>query len=90
MDILVGREEVVHDDEMDLPTTGKLHSVEPVKSADEGMRVVLDVRIILFEDLEQEFMFRVPDGLDNESVVAGEVEERARFAWGSEFGKDVL
>jgi hypothetical protein len=54
------------------------------------MRVVLDVRIILFEDLEQEFMFRVPDGLDNESVVAGEVEERARFARGSEFGEDVL
>ena len=35
-------------------------------------------------------MLRVPDGLDNEPIVAGKVEKRARLSRRAQFGEDVL
>lgn len=54
------------------------------------MRVVLHMYMIVLEDRADELVFRVVDGLDDEPVVAREVEEGAGFSGGAEFGKDIL
>lgn len=54
------------------------------------MRVRFDVLPVLRKNAKEELVFRVPNGLYDEAVIAGEVEERAAFAWGGEFGKDVF
>ena len=41
------------------------------------MRIALDVLVIFLEDGAQELVFGMTDGLDNEAVVTGVVEERA-------------
>lgn len=40
------------------------------------MRIVLDMVVISFESLEQEFMFGMTNGFDDETVVSGEIEKR--------------
>jgi hypothetical protein len=47
------------------------------------------MRMVVFQDGEEEFVLRVLDGFDDEAVIAREVEG-ARFAWGAEFGEDVF
>lgn len=47
------------------------------------MRIVFNVIVVEFEGFEEEFMFRVVDGFDDETIVAGEVEEGTGFAWGA-------
>lgn len=84
------REEVVHDDEMDLPPPRQLDPMQPIKPTQQRMRVLLDVLVILLQDLPKKLVFRVVDGLDDEAVVAAEIEERARLARRAEFRKDVL
>lgn len=54
------------------------------------MRIRFDVLPVLPENTKEELVFCVPDGLDDEAVIAGEVEERAAFAWGGEFGEYVF
>jgi hypothetical protein len=54
------------------------------------MRVRFDVLPVLPENAKEKLVLCVPDGLDDEAVIAGEVEERAAFAWGSKFGEDVF
>jgi hypothetical protein len=54
------------------------------------MRVRFDVLPVLPENTKEELVFCVPDGLDDEAVIAGEVEERAAFAWGGKFGEDIF
>ena len=54
------------------------------------MRVALDVRVVLGEDAAEEFVLGVVDGLDDEAVVAREVEERAGLAGRAELGENVL
>ena len=54
------------------------------------MWVALYVLVISLEHGAQELVFGMTDGLDNEAVVTRVVEERARFAWGTEFRKNVL
>jgi len=54
------------------------------------MRVLLDMFMILFQDLSQEFVFGVSDRLDNESIISGEIEEGSGFAGGTEFREDVF
>lgn len=73
--ISMGREEVVHDHEMDLPSSGKLDSVQTIEPGEKGMRVIFDVCIIVLQDRSEEFMFGMGDGLDDESVISREVEE---------------
>lgn len=80
------REEVVHDDKVDLVTAGKFNSVQAIKSREKRVRVALDMCVIVFEDREEELVFRVADGLDDETIVSGKVKEGAGFAGGSELG----
>lgn len=54
------------------------------------MRVRFDVFPVLRKNAKKELVFCVPDGLYDEAVIAGKVEERATFAWGGEFGEDVF
>ncbi len=51
------------------------------------MRICLDVVVIELKDTTEEFMFIVAYDLDNETVVAREVKERA---WTAELKKDVF
>lgn len=90
MDVAVRREEVVHDDKVDLLAVRELDAVEAVESREERVRIVLDVLVVLLEDAPEELVLRVPDRLDDEAVVAREVEERARLAGRAELGEDVL
>jgi hypothetical protein len=54
------------------------------------MRVRFDMFPVLPENAKEELVFCVPDGLDDEAVIAGEVEERAAFAWGGQFREDIF
>lgn len=76
-------EEVIHDYEMDLTTPRKFNSMKSVKSADECMRIGLDVLDVLWEDSEEELVFCLMDCFDYESVIAREVEEGAALPWGA-------
>lgn len=90
VDVPVRGEEVVHNDKVDLVTAGKFYSMKTIKSREKGVRVVFDMVVIVFEDGEQEFVLRVADGFNDETVVSGKVEEGAGFARGAELGQDVF
>jgi hypothetical protein len=84
------RGKIVHDDEVDLFASRELDSVEAVESRQEGVRVLLDVLVVVLQDRAQELVLRVPDRLDDEAVVARKVEERPALARRTEFRQDVL
>ena len=90
MDVTVWREEVVHDDEVDLAPVRELHAVQAVEAREQRVRVRLHVLVVLLEDPPQELVLRVVDRFDDEAVVAREVEERARLSRRAEFRQDVL
>lgn len=71
------REEIVHDDKVDLLAARELDAVEAVEAGEESVGVLLDVLVVLLEDAPEELVLRVANRLDNEPVVAGEVEERS-------------
>ena len=54
------------------------------------MGIVLHVLIVLLQDPTEELVLVVVDRLDDEAVVAREVEERAGFTGRAELGQDVL
>lgn len=64
--------------------------MQTVEARKEGMGVVDDVLVIVFEDRPEEFVFRVGDGFDDEAIVAGKVEEGAGFAGRAELRKNVF
>jgi len=80
MHILMRREEVVHDHEMDFTSMRELHPMQAIKPAEERMRVLLHMRVVLLQDAEQKLVLRMSNGFDDETVVARKVEKRARFA----------
>ena len=84
------REKVIHDDEVDLTTMRELHAMEAVKAGDKSVRVVLHVLVVLLELPEQVGVLAVVDRLDDEPVVAREVEERSRLARRAKLREDVL
>jgi hypothetical protein len=49
--------------------------MESVELREQGVWVVLDVVVVVLEDVAEEFVFALVDGLDDVFVVAGEVEE---------------
>lgn len=90
MNVAMRRKEVVHDDEMDLLAARELDAMEAVEAGEEGVGVLLDVLVVLLEDAPEELVLGMSDRLDDEPVVAREVEERPRFARRAEFGEDVF
>ena len=62
---------------MYLATMGKLDTMKTIETRQKGMWVFLDMGVISVEDLPQEFMLVVVDGLDDEPVISREVEEGA-------------
>lgn len=90
VNVSVRRHEVVHDDKVNLSTMRQLDSVEPIEPADESVRVGFDVLMVLFEDFAQKLVLAAMDGLDDEAVVAREVEEGAGLAGRAELGQDVF
>ena len=75
---------------MDFASIGYLYAMQTVKLGKKGVRVLLDVVVIVFENLAEELVFSVVDCFDNVLVVAGEIEEAATLAWRAELGKDVF
>ena len=41
------RKQIVHDHEMDFPPSGKFHTMEAVESGQQGVRVALDMCVIV-------------------------------------------
>ena len=64
--------------------------MQAVESGEESVWIFFHVIVVVFEDRPEEFVFCVMDRLDNEAVVAREVEKGAGFARRSELGEDVL
>lgn len=58
--------------------------MQAVESREECVGVVDDVLMVVFDDASQEFMLGVRYRLDDETIVARKVEERAGFAWRAE------
>lgn len=83
-------EDVVHYDEVDFATAGKLDTVEAVKPREERMWVRFDMGVVRWQDAQKEGMFGMVDGLDNEAVVAREVEERTGLSGRSKLGENVF
>lgn len=54
------------------------------------MGVLANVLMVIFQNLANELVFTVVYRFDNEPVVAGEVEERARFPGGAKLRENVL
>lgn len=79
VDILVRREEIVHDDKVDFSAMRELDTMKAIKPGKKRVGIVLHVLVVLFEDRAEELVLRVMDGLDDEAVVSGEVEEGAGF-----------
>ena len=69
MNILMWREKVIHDDEVNLSPSRQLHSVKSIEPRQQSMWVELDMLIVLFEDLSEELMFRVVNRFDDEAIV---------------------
>jgi hypothetical protein len=90
VNVLVQREEVVHDQEMDLLSARELHAVQAVEARDERVGVVHDVLVVCRQHAPQELVFGVVDRLDNEPVVPREVEETATLPGRAELRQDVL
>lgn len=90
VDIPMRREQIVHNHEMDLAPSRQLHPMQPVKAREQRVRIRLDVVVVVLQDRPQELMLVVVDRLDDEAVVAREVEEGAGFARGAELGEDVF
>lgn len=81
----MGREQVVHDHKVNLAASRQLDSMQSVEPAEEGVWVLLDVRVVLFQDRQEELVFGMTDGFDDETVVAGKIEEGSRFSRGAKF-----
>ena len=90
MDVLVGREDVSHNDKVDFAALRKLDAVEAEDTAEEGVWVCEDVGVVCREDLEQHAVLRGVDGLYDEAVVGGVVEEAAALAGRPKLRKDIL
>lgn len=73
-------EEVVHDNEVDLPTIGYFDPVEPVELGQQRIRILVDMGIVFAQDLPEQFMFGVMYGFDDVFVVTREVEEAPTFS----------
>lgn len=84
------REQVIHDDEMDLTSIGYLYAMQAVELGKKGVGVLLYVVVVVFENLAEEFVFSVMDSLDDVLVVAREIEKAAALAWRAELGKNVF
>jgi hypothetical protein len=54
------------------------------------MRIIPHVVVVLLKHTAQELVFRVVNRLDDEAIVAREVEEGTRFAGRAEFGENVF
>ena len=46
--------------------------------------------VVVRENRQEELGFGMANGLDDETIVAGEVEEGARFAGGAKLGENIL
>ena len=77
VNILMRREKVVHNDEMDLASSRQLNTMQAIEPAEERVRILLDVIKVLRKNAQQELVFRVSNRLDDEAVVARKVEEGA-------------
>lgn len=90
VDITMRWEEVVHDDEVDLPAVGHLDTMKTVEPRQQRVRVGLHVCMVLLQHLAKELVLAVMEGLDDEPVVPREIEERAGFAGRPQFREDVF
>lgn len=75
---------------MDFTSIWHLHSVQAVELRQKGIRILLNMMVIVLEDFAEEFVFGMVYGFYDVLVISREVEEAATFAWGSEFRQDVL
>ncbi len=75
MYILMWGEQIVHNDEMDLPSMGKLHTVQSIEARQQGMGVGLHVGVVSGENSTEELVLGVVNSLNDKAIVPGEVEE---------------
>lgn len=80
MNVSMWREEVVHDNKVNLLAIRHLDAVEAVKLREERIWVLFDVIIVILENLSQKLVFGVMNRLDNVLVVSGKIEEAAALA----------
>ena len=64
--------------------------MQAVKSGEECVWIFFHVIVVVFEDRPEEFVLCVMDRLDDEPIIAREVEEGPGFAGRAKLGEDVL
>ena len=90
VNVFMRREKVVHYDEMYFAAIRHLDAVKAVELTEKGVRILLNVLVVIAKDLSKEFGFVMVNGFDYVFVVARKVEEAAGFARRSELGEDVF
>ena len=64
--------------------------MQAVESGEESVWIFFHVIVVVFEDRPEEFVLCVMDRLDDEPIIAREVEEGARFPRRAKFREDVF
>lgn len=90
VDIAMRREEVVHDDEMDLSPIRHLDTVKTIELRDQRVRVFLHVLVVFGKNLPQDLMLGVMNGLDDILIISRKVEEAPTLARRAQLGEDIL
>ena len=90
VDIAVRWEEVVHDNEMDLPPICHFDPVKTIELRNQRVWVFLHMLVVFGENLPQDLMFGVVDGLDDILIVSRKVEEAPALARRAQLREDIL
>lgn len=62
---------------MNFAPTGQFDSVQAIKSRNKGIWVFQNMSVVILEYSAEELVFGMRDGLDDKSIISGEIEERA-------------
>lgn len=64
--------------------------MQAVELRQQGVGVLLNMVVIVFEDIAKEFVFGVMDSFDDVLVIPREVEEATTLAWRSKLRQDIF
>jgi hypothetical protein len=75
---------------VNLAAIGYLYAMQTVELGKKCVGILLDMRVVVLQDLAEEFMFGVVYGFDDVFVVSREIKEAPALARRAELGEDVL
>lgn len=90
MYVSMWRKEIVHHNKMNFPAIGYLNSMKAIELGYQGVRITLDMGIILSQYFPQELVLSMMYGFDDILVVPREIEEASTFTRRAQLRQDIL